>query len=596
MNTSIITELPLDPEAPDCDIPTTPIAPDINNTKAKRKKKKLTAHRAAYLIHSFIGLKLSLLLSIVLATGSIAVFSEELDWLFYSEVRVTPIGNKLNEGEVFDRMQAAMPGVGLSAFMTATSRERTAAYATMTLPEGGFKKLWVDPYSGEITGETNFLTVGEFLSILHKNLFMPVIGRSLVNVFGVLCLIGLITGLISYRRFWREFFTLPRWNAKPRIFLGDLHKFIGLWSLWFVLLIGITGSWWFYQNPLVTYKIAPQFLPQYVIDPQLTQEDLDKLGQGIPVALSSKEIVNAVKAHDPDFVIQVLSPPEHNGQAYTVSGTKHDLLTSKWDSRYFVHPYTGEIIGKRLASDLPTLSRVNRSMRPLHYGTWGYQGAADLSVKFVWFVFGLAMTVLSVSGMIIYYQRTKSATQKLLPESGNRRKLKRTWLVLRPWGGPMSGFKYLNWAFIAVICIGISIGFKLQSEGTSGSGYQYTEQTIGQWSISLNATLGLLEKDLDPIQAGRKTTLNAYIQAGNPQAIKFMYVKIKKPRTFRAPGSVVHGSLGNQHAQLPVPKKLKDDAKLWLTIEDWEGNFYQTFWPLMPDGKQTVDLRLAEDS
>ncbi|MFC3149792.1 PepSY-associated TM helix domain-containing protein [Litoribrevibacter euphylliae] len=560
-------------------------------TKAKRRKKKMTTHRAAFLVHSFIGLKLSLLFSIVLITGAIAVFAEEIDWLFYSEVRVSPVGEKLNEGEVFDKLKAAMPDVGLSNYITANDREYSAAQALMTLPEGGFKKVWIDPYTGEVQGVTNFLTVGEFFSILHKNLFMPLIGRALVNVFGVLCLIGLISGLLSYRKFWREFFKMPRTNRNLRVFLGDLHKLIGLWSLWFVLIIGVSGSWWFYQNPLVRYDLAPQFLPDRVIEPQLTQQDLEKLGSGIPTPLSSKEIVEAVKEHDPDFVPHLLNPPQHNGQAYTVRGTKHDLLVSKWSSSYYVHPYTGEIIGKRLAEDYPAISRVDWSMIPLHYGTWGYDGIGDFLVKLVWCVFGFAMSFLAISGMIIFYKRTKSATQKLLPKQGFKRTAKRSWFVMRPWGGPMGAFKYLNWLFIAVILIGISIGFKLQSEGTSGSGYQYNTKTIGNWTLSMNATLGLLEKDLDPIQPGRSTTINVFIKEGDPSAIKFMYMKTRKPRTMRAPGSVVHGTVGNQNANLPVPKKLKDNAKLWVTIEDWDGNFYQASWPLMPDGKETVDLR-----
>ena len=561
-------------------------------TRTKKRKKKLTMHRAAYLVHSFIGLKLSLLFSIVLITGAIAVFAEEIDWLFYSEVRVTPTGEKMNEGEVFDKMQEALPDVGLTAYFTANDREYTAGQATMTLPEGGFKKVWVNPYNGEVQGITNFLTVGEFFSILHKNLFMPVIGRALVNVFGVLCLIGLISGLISYRKFWREFFTLPRTHVNMRVFLGDLHKFLGLWSLWFVLIIGVSGSWWFYQNPLVRYNVAPQILPTQVIEPALTQEDLDVLGKGIPTPLSSKDIVKAVKAHDPEFIPHVLTPPEHSGQAYRVRGTKHDLLVPKWTSAYYVHPYTGEIIGERLAEDLSAISRVDWSMVPLHYGTWGYDGIGDFLVKLVWCVFGFAMAILSISGMIIYYKRTKSATEKLLPkEQGLKRNAKKTWFVMRPWGGPMGGFKYLNWAFIAVILIGIGIGFKIQSEGTAGSGYQYNNQTLGPWTISMNATLGLLEKDLDPIQPGRATTLNAYIKEGDPKAIKFMYVNTRKPRTMRAPGSVIHGTLGNQHARLFIPKRIKDSAKLWLTIEDWDGNFYQASWPLMPDGESTVDLR-----
>jgi len=568
--------------------------PTTDKSKKKSRKKKLTAHKAAYLIHSYIGLKLSLLFSVVLITGTLAVFAEEIDWLVYSEVRVQPQGERLSSGEVFDRMQEQLPNVGLSAFQTANDRTHTAAHAMMTLPDGGFKKVWADPYTGEVTGVTNFLTVGEFMSILHKNLFMPLIGRAVVNVFGVLCLIGLITGLISYRKFWKQFFKLPRWNANFRVFLGDLHKFLGLWSLWFVLIIGVTGSWWFYQNPLVNYGVVPQFLPERTIDPALTKHDLKALGKGIPSPLTSKEIVEAVHQHDPEFIPHFLNPPEHNGMAYAVHGTKHDLLTMKWGSSYYVNPYTGEVIGAKLAQDAPAISRVDWSMRPLHYGTFGYDGFWDLFVKTIWFIFGLAMSILSISGMIIFYQRTKSATKKAINSGRIRGKLKKVWLVLRPWGGPMSGFKYLNWAFLTVICIGISIGFKLQSEGTSGSGYQYKAQDIGPWNISLNATLGLLEKDLDPIQAGRSTTLNAYIHEGHADAIKFMYVKVGKPRTKRAPGAVLHGTVGNQHAHTPIPKTLKDDAELWLTIESWDGEFYQTSWSLMPDGINTVDLRASQ--
>lgn len=562
-----------------------------SSSRTKTHKKKLTGARLAHLIHSFVGLKLSLLMSIVLITGAIAVFAEELDWIFYEEVRVSIQGEKLNEGEVFDRMRAAMPGVGLASYITANDRERTAGYAMMSLPDGGFKKVWIDPYTGEIQGTTNFLTAGEFTSILHKNLFMPLIGRALVNVFGVLCLIGLITGLIAYPQFWRGFFKLPRWSAKRKVFWRDLHKFLGLWSLWFVLIIGVSGSWWFYQNPLVRYDLAPQFLPTRTIDPGLSQSDLSALGKGVPTPLSSAEIVDIVKAHDPEFSIHMLLPPEHNGMAYKVRGTKHDLLTSKWSAAYFVHPYTGEIIGDKLTEDLSALSRVDYSMVPLHYGTFGYDGWSDLLVKTIWFVFGMAMGLMSISGMIIYYKRTRVATEKLLPKTGNKRKAKKAWLIFRPWGGPMSGFKYLNWAFIAVMCIGISIGFKLQSEGTSGSGYQYTAKQVGPWTISLNATLGLLEKDLDPIQAGRQTNIDAFIKDGDPKAIKFMYVKPRKPRTTRAPGSVIHGTIGFLHAHMAIPAKLKDDAELWLTVEDWQGNFYQTSWPLMPDGEQTIDLR-----
>ncbi|USD67270.1 PepSY-associated TM helix domain-containing protein [Vibrio sp. SCSIO 43136] len=560
-----------------------------------KTKNKLTAGRIAFLIHSYIGLKLSIIFSIVLLSGAFAVFHEEIDWLLYAEKRVTPQSEKMNPGEVLDRLEDQLPGVGLSSFYTAADRERTAATALKSTPGGGFKVVHIDPYTGKYQGETNFLTVGSFIRVLHTNLFMPLIGRAFVNFFGVLCLIGLISGLIAYRRFWRKFFTLPKYRGvKFHRFLADLHKFVGLWSLWFVLIIGVSGSWWFYHNPLVLYKVAPAIMEPMPIDPALTKGDLKKLGEGIPKRLSSAEIATAVKAHDPEFEITLMVQPEHSGMAYRVRGTKHDLLTNRWDSSYYVHPFTGEIIGQRLMEEADALKRFDRAMEPLHYGTFGYSGWSDLLVKTIWFIFGMAMSLLAISGTVIYYKRTRSATTRLLPSTltGKRRTLKKIWIVIRPWGGPMSVFKYLNWLFIIIMCIGINIGFKLQREGTANSGFQYQQQQVGEWRVTLNAVLGLLEKDLNPITPGRRTNINAYIE-GDFSAIKFMYVDFKKPRTMRAPGFVVHGVTGNLHAHGTVPKELPDNAELWLTIEDWYGNYYQTSWPLLPDGVNTIDKRVA---
>ncbi len=566
------------------------------DTSRKKQAKKLSTGRIAFLIHSYVGLKLSLIFCLVLLSGTIAVFHEEIDWLLYEEKRAIPVGDKMNPGEVFDRLQAQLPDAGIAQFATAMNRERTAATAIKSTENGNFTVVHINPYTGEYQGETNFLTVGRFLRILHTNLFMPLIGRAFVNFFGILCLIGLITGLFAYRRFWKKFFTLPKYRGvKFHRFLADLHKFVGLWSLWFVLIIGVSGTWWFYHNPLVQYNLAPAILSPQPMEPSLSHQDLVSVDGQKPKRLSSAEIVTAVLSHDPNFEISALKPPEHNGMAYSVKGTKHDLLTSPWDNTYYVHPFTGDIIGSLLMEDADLLHRFDRSMTPLHYGTFGHSGASDLIVKSIWFVFGLAMTLLSISGTIIYYKRTKSEATRLLKTAStrNQKRLKKAWLIVRPWGGPMSGFKYLNWAFLLVMAIGISIAFKLQREGVAGGGFQYQAQRIGSWEVQLNAVMGLLEKDLNPIRPGRTTTVNAYIN-GDTSEIKFMYVSAKKPRGFRAPGFVIHGVNGNRHAHMAVPDTLVPDNKLWLTIEDWNGHFYQTSWPLLPDGVSTIDKRVTK--
>lgn len=568
----------------------------INNSaaqpKAEKRKRKYTAQRVAHLIHSFVGLKLTVLLVIVLFTGTLAVFNQEIDWLIYSEMRATPQGEKMNPGEVYDRVKKAMPEVGTSYMNTMFGTKYSAVSIRINLHDGGFRTVWADPYTGEINGITGDLTVGSFLSRLHTTLFLPLIGSMFVNFLGALCLISLITGILSYRKFWKQFFKKPRWRKPTRVLMGDLHRLLGIWSLWFVLIIGVSGTWWFYQYPLVHYDLAPRILPEEIIPPGLSHEDIEKLGTDIPTALSTKEVIEAIYKHDPMFEVTYLGPPEHNGMAYTVWGTHKDFLTGKWGSVMYVNPFTGEIISKKPASEMSVVERVDLSMYSLHFGTWGRSGWEDLAVKILYFFFGLAMTFLAVSGMIIYYKRTAKATKKILAKQKTQRSAKKVWLIFRPWGGPMSVFKYLNWSFIWFIGVGLAGFIAVTEQGVSGKGYQYVTQNVGKWDISLNAIMGLSEADMDPIKEGVETTVVASLKSGHYDEIKFMYLKVNKPLTTGAAGEIVHGSKGFMHTHLPIPDKIKEKAMIWLTIEDWQGKFYQVSWPLMPDGKMTIDTRL----
>jgi len=44
--------------------------------------------------------------------------------------------------------------------------------------------------------------------------------------------------------------------------------------------------------------------------------------------------------------------------------------------------------------------------------------------------------------------------------------------------------------------------------------------------------------------------------------------------------SVLHGGRHNLHAHVPVPEEFRGDEALWLFIEDWQGAFHRTSWPL----------------
>jgi uncharacterized iron-regulated membrane protein len=77
-----------------------------------------------------------------------------------------------------------------------------------------------------------------------------------------------------------------------------------------------------------------------------------------------------------------------------------------------VNPYTSNVDSQFLLSDRSTLEFVTESMRPLHTGDFG-----GLPIKLIWFFFGLVLTLMVLSGLLIWTKRTAQATAAALKRS-----------------------------------------------------------------------------------------------------------------------------------------------------------------------------------
>src|SRR5690606_21956354 len=74
-----------------------------------------------------------------------------------------------------------------------------------------------------------------------------------------------------------------------------------------------------------------------------------------------------------------------------------------------VSPYDGAVLRTRTLGDRSALEFVTESMRPLHTRHLG-----GFWLKMVWFVFGLLLTMMSLSGMLIWSRRTAQETAKAI--------------------------------------------------------------------------------------------------------------------------------------------------------------------------------------
>jgi len=533
--------------------------------------------RVAFVVHSATGLWLTLVLLLVMVSGTLTVLTWEIDWLLYPEMRVAPSEARVNAGALYDAVRAVYPEAGINSLETGAYRERLAANALVTLPEGGVAHVWVDQWTGEVTGRTPFLTPGQFIDRLHQTLFLPVIGRAAVNVFGVLTLVSIVTGLIVYKKFWRGFLRRPRFHRGARTWLGDLHRLVALWSLWFAILIGVTGTWWFYDVPLVDMAGAPPIAAEAPPAPALSTAELDRLGPETPSPLPAAELVARVAARWPEMVVTAMIPPRNATEPFRVFGDRGAALTERGGDVVHLNPYTGEIMGARLVEDWKAIQRVDEAMHPLHYGSWGKQGAADLGVKAVWAAGGAALSFLAASGLLIYIKRTRTAFRAV----GGSAALVRVWRWVRPWGGPMGALKYVNIAVIAGVSAGGALVLSLAASGAGGNGVSYPPRQAGPFTVSATALAGVLEAGLDPLRPGARAEVYVEFAEGRHRDARRIWAAVGTAPPTATSGALVEGPKGLARARIGLPERLGPELALWIIVEGWDGRRHRTHWPLL---------------
>ena len=227
--------------------------------------KATTPRRRLYKLHTWVGFHLAWVMALILLTGTLAVIAYEIDWLLNDEMRVTP--------------PAARPAPDWAALEAAARRHRPGdtllslsrmpgdyfAYrARLVDRDGRHYFLHLDQWTGKVTGETSVLTVQRVLRDLHRYLFMPnFIGLPLVTSLAFILAISLYTGLKTTRQ-WRRAATRIRFDKSARVATGDYHRAAGIWSIWFFVVIIVTGAWYLFEFGGIIGKLPMNYEPPRV--------------------------------------------------------------------------------------------------------------------------------------------------------------------------------------------------------------------------------------------------------------------------------------------------------------------------------------------
>ena len=200
-------------------------------------------------------------------------------------------------------------------------------------------------------------------------------------------------------RNWRKALWRIRFNEGKRILLSDLHKVMGLWGIWFSILMAVTGAWYLYEfgNAIAQSPIEPK-------GPKIEQLESEE-----PIVFSVDEfreiITKAYDTHE-NWEITALFMPRSNTSPIQLRGvSKSNPVIRNRALRVYIHPETLDVVEAWSPDTIGAQAYINEYVDPLHFGDFG-----GFWLKLLWFVFGIMLTAMSFTGVLMTWKRTGVST------------------------------------------------------------------------------------------------------------------------------------------------------------------------------------------
>jgi len=361
------------------------------------------------MLHGWVSLPIWLLFCFICLTGTIAVLSHEITWLTNPASRaLNP--NDLPEKPVSELMtivETAYPSAAVTGAMTLESYlVNVVMFSDADKP---FAMAYVNQYTGEIQQINEGMTFIGFIRSLHAWLLFPwqssySLGYYLVCSMALFMLASLVTGLIVYKRFWRSFFAPKlRISQGKKTLLADLHKLSGVWSIWFIAIMAVTGLWYLVQAIFWHADIDIEPHAPLVAAEQLPFVQKSDMKPAVP-NVSLTQALTLAQTRFPNFQPSYVMQPEHNRGMYHLSGSGDHIFYDQYSYNLSINPWTGEVASATSPETMTGMQTLMHIADPLHYGTLG-----GIWTKIIWFIFGLILSGMSITGFMMWGLRNLRA-------------------------------------------------------------------------------------------------------------------------------------------------------------------------------------------
>ncbi len=370
-----------------------------------------TFNQKTFKLHSWLGLFNGIWMLMLGISGSILVYYQELDrWLNKDILTVTQQEQVLPIDSIYKIVWARQPeaeGANIIHF----PKSKTDCYSFRIYISDGKKPIthwWdaynidIDPYTGKILREGYYRDIGSsfmhWLINFHWSLNLGPIGLLIVAIAGILLFINIITGIIVYRKyvFKALIFRAPIQWKNWRTGASGLHRYFGVWSLIFNILIfysGLLMNWSaFNKATWMPPKPSEKNDTPYANIDKMTS-DVQKIYPGFETHYFyipfSKNIENGVNT-------------AHASASGYSPGTPSIIPQSSSSVRFNIN--TGEVIDKSNINEemkkMNLWEKFNAVSYSFHVGSF----AGELS-RILYIFIGLTPALLALSGFMLWWRR-----------------------------------------------------------------------------------------------------------------------------------------------------------------------------------------------
>lgn len=379
--------------------------------------KRLTA------IHGWSAVVLGLLLYVVIATGAVAVFAEEIGRWSAGGTRATepleqPIdatvrrlarevepeyrddvgiwGGEGRDLYVFFHTHAVNPDTGELTDKGTMFRADSVTGKVIDRHDGF---IWEQPAAWEDSA------LRRFLVDLHVQLYLPSpYGLILTGILGLMMMAAVVSGVLMHRHVIRDLFVAERPGGRL-VGARDRHALSSSWSIPFAFLLAFTGSFFSFAGTVgfpivasVAFGGDQEKMTATLFEPPAPENDRASapanlnaiIGDSVARAGSAATFVDVAHLGRADARVTVWHSPNGGGMIYPVN--RYDGASGVW-----------------LGSQPPVGTKPSLGgtlyglMYPLHFGHF-----AGLLSQVVWGALGVAVCFVILSGFRLWVRRREA--------------------------------------------------------------------------------------------------------------------------------------------------------------------------------------------